>query len=65
MRILIDTNILIHLENNQVISDVFAKFYQLAILNKCDLYYHPFCLKDVKKDKDSERQQITISKLRK
>lgn len=65
MRILIDTNILIHLEDNQVISDVFAKFYQLAILNKCDLYYHPFCLKDVKRDKDSERQQITISKLQK
>lgn len=65
MRILIDTNILIQLEDNQVISDVFAKFYQLAILNKCDLYYHPFCLKDVKRDKDSERQQITISKLQK
>jgi hypothetical protein len=65
MRILIDTNILIHLEDNQVINEVFAKFYQLAILNKCNLYYHPICLKDIRRDKDSERQQITVSKLQK
>ncbi len=65
MRILIDTNILIHLEDNKVISDTFAKFYQLAISNKCDVYYHPACLRDIKRDKDEERQKITISKLNK
>src|SRR6218665_983741 len=65
MRILIDTNILIHLEDNKVISDTFAKFYQLAISNKCDVYYHPACLRDVKKDKDEDRQKITLSKLNK
>jgi predicted nucleic acid-binding protein/ribosomal protein S18 acetylase RimI-like enzyme len=63
MRILIDTNILIHLEDNKVINKSFAKFYQLAISNKCDLYYHPACLKDLKRDKDVERQSITLSKL--
>lgn len=65
MRILIDTNILIHLEDNKVINDQFAKFYQLAISNKCDVYYHPACLRDVKKDKDLQRQSITLSKLNK
>jgi predicted nucleic acid-binding protein len=65
MRILIDTNILIHLEDNKVISEPFAKFYQLAISNKCDLYYHPACLRDIKKDKQEERQKITLSKLNK
>ena len=65
MRILIDTNILIHLEQNKVIDEPFAKFYQFAIANKCDIYYHPACLKDFKRDKDQDRQDITLSKLAK
>ncbi len=65
MRILIDTNILIQLEDNKVIDDQFALFYQFAISNKCDIYYHPACLRDIKKDKDEERQKITLSKLSK
>lgn len=65
MRILIDTNILIHLEDHKVVNDTFAKFYQLAHSNKCDLYYHPACLHDIRKDKDSTRQSITLSKLNK
>jgi predicted nucleic acid-binding protein len=65
MRILIDTNILIHLEDNKVIDEQFAKFYQFAISNKCDLYYHADCLKDLKRDKNKDRQDITLSKLNK
>jgi hypothetical protein len=65
MRILIDTNILIHLEDNKIIDEQFAKFYQLAISNKCDIHYHADCLRDIKKDKDEERQKITLSKLSK
>ncbi|CAN5447824.1 hypothetical protein BH10BAC1_BH10BAC1_05890 [soil metagenome] len=65
MKLLIDTNILIHLEDHKVINELFAKFYQISISNKCDVYYHPQCLKDFKRDKDNERQQITISKLQK
>lgn len=65
MRILIDTNILIHLEDNKVIDEQFAKFYQFAISNKCDVYYHSDCLKDFKRDKNKDRYDITISKLNK
>lgn len=65
MRILIDTNILIHLEDNKVINEQFAKFYQTAIANKCDIYYHPACLKDIRKDNNKERKEITLSKLNK
>lgn len=65
MRILIDTNILIHLEDHKVISDTFAKFYQLAHSNKCDLYYHPACLQDIRKDNDTDRRSITLSKFNK
>jgi hypothetical protein len=65
MRILIDTNILIHLEDNKVIDEQFAKFYQFANSNKCDIYYHPACIRDLKKDKDLNRKDITLSKLNK
>mgnify|MGYP003449229308 FL=1 len=65
MRILIDTNILIHLEDNRVIDEQFAKFYQFANANKCDIYFHPACLRDLKRDKNKDRQEITRSKLSK
>ncbi len=65
MKILIDTNILIHLEDNKVINEPFAKFYQFAILNKCDVYYHSACIRDLNRDKDDQRKQITLSKLNK
>ncbi|HEX7413026.1 MAG TPA: GNAT family N-acetyltransferase, partial [Bacteroidia bacterium] len=35
------------------------------ISNKCDVYYHSACLKDFKRDKDTERHKITLSKLNK
>ena len=65
MQLLIDTNILIHLEDNKVIDEQFAKFYQLAVSNGHSIYYHPSCAKDLKRDKDSIRQEITLSKLQK
>lgn len=65
MRILIDTNILIHLEDNKVVDDSFYKFYQLAITNQCEILYHPHCLRDLSKDSNKERKQIISSKLAK
>lgn len=65
MRMLIDTNILIHLEDNKVVDEAFYSFYQLAITNKCELLYHPDCLKDIARDSNQERKQIIRSKLKK
>lgn len=65
MRILIDTNILIHLEDNKVVDKVFYRFYQLAVTNKCEILYHPGCLKDLSRDNNKERKQILRSKLEK
>lgn len=65
MRILIDTNILIHLEDNKVADEAFYRFYQLAVANKCEIIYHPDCLKDLSKDSNIERKQIIRSKLKK
>lgn len=65
MRILIDTNILIHLEDNKVVDDVFYTFYELAIRNNCQVLYHPNCIVDLSKDKDVERKKIIKSKIKK
>lgn len=58
MRILIDTNILIHLEDYKVIEEHFSTLYKLAIENKCSVFYHEACLEDIKRDKNKERKQI-------
>ncbi len=65
MRILIDTNILIHLEDNKVVDKVFYRFYNLAISNNCSVLYHPALLKDLANDNDEERKKIIKSKLEK
>jgi hypothetical protein len=66
LRILIDTNILIELEDNRVITESFAKFYRIAITNECEILYHPKAIPiDVSRDKNTERKKIIISKLNK
>lgn len=65
MQLLIDTNILIHLEDYKEIDQQFAKFYQLSISNNYKISYHPDCLKDIHRDTNEERKKITLSKLQK
>ena len=66
MRILIDTNILIELEDNRVITETFSKFYRIANTNECEILYHPRAIPiDVSRDKNKERKKIIISKLNK
>lgn len=66
MKILIDTNILINLEDNRIINEDFSQFYRLAISNNCKVLYHPKAITcDLSRDKDKERKEITISKLKK
>lgn len=66
MKILIDTNILINLEDNKVIGESFSQFYRLAIENNCKILYHPKAIpEDISRDKDLNRKNITISKLKK
>src|SRR5690554_637693 len=66
MRVLIDTNILIHLEDNKVINESFATFYRLAISNNSKVLYHPLAIpKDLNRDKNEDRKRITKSKLQK
>ncbi|HET6989696.1 MAG TPA: hypothetical protein VFJ43_00155 [Bacteroidia bacterium] len=65
MKILIDTNIIIHLEDNKVVDTNFSSFYQFAISNKCEVFYHSSCIRDIKRDRDLSRKEITLSKFKK
>lgn len=66
MKILIDTNILIQLEDNKIIEKDFSTFYSLAISNRCKILYHPTAIaKDIERDKDTERKNVILSKLEK
>lgn len=65
MRILIDTNILIHLEDNKVVDSAFYEFYQLAISNSCSVLYHRDCIIDLSNDVNTERRKIILSKIKK
>lgn len=66
MKILIDTNILINLEDNKVITKKFSDFYRLAITNNCGVLYHPNAIPvDISRDKNSDRKKIIASKLEK
>jgi len=66
VKILIDTNILIHLEDNKIINEKFAEFYRIAISNQCKILYHPKAIPiDLNRDKNEQRKEITKSKLKK
>lgn len=66
MRILVDTNILINLEDNKVIDKLFSSFYNLAISNNCKILYHPLAIpQDIQRDKNDDRRNIMLSKLEK
>ncbi|GHT27844.1 hypothetical protein FACS189432_04990 [Bacteroidia bacterium] len=66
MKILIDTNILIQLEDNRIINEQFADFYKLAISNSCKILYHPEAIpSDISRDTNHDRKEIIKSKLQK
>lgn len=64
MRFLIDTNILIQLEDNIIIGENFSSFFKLAISNNCKVLYHPEAIpKDISRDNNEDRKNIILSKL--
>jgi rRNA-processing protein FCF1 len=65
LRILIDTNILINLEDNKVLEEGFSLFLNRAHSNDCSVMIHGSCLDDISKDKDENRKEIILSKLKK
>src|SRR3990172_1306499 len=62
MRILIDTNVLIELEDNKVIGAEYSELIKL-ISPKHRILIHPASMADIEHDKNEKRKAITKSKL--
>ncbi|MBN9689233.1 MAG: GNAT family N-acetyltransferase [Verrucomicrobia bacterium] len=64
MRFLLDTNILIPLENSKIVlEESLAHFVRLAQENGHQLVYHPASEDDIRRDKDLVRRQRTMERL--
>lgn len=64
MRFLLDTNILIPLEDSQrPLSESLANFVRLVNENGHQLVYHPASEDDIKRDPNTERQRQTLERL--
>lgn len=65
MRFLLDTNILIPLEDSQIpLGDSLAHFVRLASKNDHHLVYHPASEDDIKRDPNLDRQVKTLQRLK-
>ena len=62
---LIDTNVVIGLEDNHPVNPVFSNFLALAAKHKVDVFVHAAARDDVARDKNSTRREISNSKLKK
>ena len=62
---LIDTNILIGLEDNHTVEAAYSRFHALASTHKVDVYLHEAAKDDFARDKKVKRRQISLSKIEK
>ncbi len=62
---LIDTNILIGLEDNHTVEAAYSRFHALAFTHKVDIFVHEAAKDDVARDKQAARRQISLSKIAK
>lgn len=64
MNILLDTNILIPLEDtSRILDSSFAELRKLSAEQQHCLYIHPMQIEDINRDKNAERRNIVISRL--
>lgn len=62
---LIDTNILIGLEDHHAVQPAYARFSKLAAAYKLDVFVHEAAKDDIARDADQERRAISLSKIEK
>lgn len=65
MRILVDINIIIGLEDSKVVEKDLSDFFRYATSNQCGIYYHPDYRENITGDGDIEQRNINQSKIRK
>ena len=65
MNILLDTNIIIPLEDtSKILDSSFAELRKLSVEQSHCLYIHPMQLEDINRDKNQERRKIVLSRLK-
>ncbi len=64
-RIIVDTNIIISLEENALVADPLAQLLALLQTNNVQVLVHPASIEDIRNDKDEKRREIKLSKLKK
>lgn len=65
MNILLDTNIIIPLEDtSKILDSSFAELRKLSAEQHHCLYIHPMQFEDINRDKNQERRNIVLSRLR-
>ena len=64
-KLLIDTNVFIDLEGQREVPPEFAKFQQLCSQHSVRLFVHERAADDIKRDKNGDRQSVSLSKIRK
>ncbi len=62
---LIDTNILIGLEDNHTVEVAYSRFHALASTHKVDIYVHEAAKDDFARDNEVKRRVISLSKFNK
>jgi hypothetical protein len=62
---LIDTNVIIGLEDNHTVQPAFAALISIAAKHKVDVLVHEAARDDILRDRDANRQKISLSKLEK
>ena len=62
---LIDTNVVIGLEDNHAVQPAFAAFINYAAKYKADVFVHEAARDDISRDKNIERRTVSLSKLEK
>jgi predicted nucleic acid-binding protein len=64
MRVLIDTNIFISREADQVVSSDLVNLHRILNELKTELLVHPLSVTELKNDKDENRREVNLSKIR-
>ena len=67
MRVLLDTNIIIRLEDsaNGILDESLQNIAKVSSQNNVKLYHHSKSLEDIKNDKDTKRRASILSRLKK
>ena len=62
---LIDTNVIIGLEDNHTVDPAFATLQRLAARHDATIYVHEAAQDDINQDRNSVRRGVSLSKLKK